>query len=64
MEFKPTPKPVQTPAVPTALEVLIMLQNQNTEIIKQLRNLNSKVSFFVWLAGIMIVLQVVSWLFR
>jgi hypothetical protein len=54
----PPPKPKEAQA-PTALEMLIRLQNQNVEIIKQLRSMNSKLTFFVVVLILVIILQFV-----
>jgi hypothetical protein len=50
-------------STPTALEVLIMIQRQNAEIIKELRGINGKLLFFVVILILAIVLQFVASLF-
>jgi hypothetical protein len=55
----PPSKPKEAQA-PTALEMLIRLQNQNVEIIKQLRSMNGKLTFFVVILVLVIILQFVA----
>lgn len=54
---QPTPQP---PASPTALEMLIKMHNQNVEIIKLLRSQNSKLTFFVVILILAIILQFIA----
>jgi hypothetical protein len=45
------------PPTPTPLEMLVKIHNQNVETIKQLRGINSKLTFFVVVLIIAFVLQ-------